>query len=85
MKFQLRFAARECQRQVNAVVQQRLHQFRRIARLDGDRVFGKAFLELAQHRRNDVLAGRGAGAEPQPALAPFAQMPQRLARGFHLL
>ena len=67
------------------MVQQRRDEFRRVARLNGDGVIGKTFLEFAQHRRNDMLARRRAGAEPQPSAAPFAQLRQRFARGFHFL
>ena len=83
MKFELRLAAGERQRDVNSLLQQTLDKLRRVAGLDGDGMFRETFLELAQHGRNDVLTCRRAGAQAQSALAPFAEMHQRFARGFH--
>lgn len=67
-------------RENDAVLVGGVNHVRRVARLDGDDTLRKAFLKLAQHRRQHVLAGCGAGPDAQTRAAPFAEVTEVGAR-----
>ena len=61
------------QREVNAVLPERLDHHRCVAGLDADLIIREGRFEFAQHRRHDVLAGGRTGANAQASESPFSQ------------
>src|SRR5438046_1942583 len=70
---------------VDLVGAQKVERFFGVARLDTDQSRRKLLLKIAQHRRQDILASSGAGADPQPAASPFSQLHKRSASRAHFL
>src|SRR5258705_14005806 len=70
---------------VDLVGSQKVERFGGVAGLDADQRGRILLLKIAQHRRQNILASGGAGANAQAAASPFAQLLERRAGRAHFL
>src|ERR1041384_1770726 len=86
MKLELLLVDRfETDREIDSIASEQVQRFPGITWLDANETLGIFLLKFPQHRRQYILAGRGAGPDPPTASAPFSQVLECGASYVHFL